>query len=117
MRIAFVVCVGICALLGLVHISFTFANYDHLSPEAVWFAGTGFALILLAALNWAAWGELHPSRRVRAVVLMLDILMAAFGIVAVKAVPEPQAYVLVVVFASLGACGWFLNRGHATARR
>lgn len=39
--------------LGALHVAFTFHDYDSLSMNAVWFAGSGIAIILAGFLNVA----------------------------------------------------------------
>ncbi len=62
-------------LLGLVHVSATFALFDALTSRAVWFAGGGMAIIFTGVINlliglmaprhravrWA--GDRRPMRR------------------------------------------------------
>lgn len=110
MRTAFAGCAVVCALIGLVHIGYTFAAYDGLSLPAVWFAGAGLAVLLLPALNWAAWGERHPSAGVRRAALALDALMAVFAVVVVRVMPEPQVWVALASIVGMGVTGWALDR-------
>jgi hypothetical protein len=106
--------IAVCALLGAIHVGFTRRNYDALSPDAVWFAATGFALLFLAALNWAALLRAHPERSVRLTVVVADIVATIGGSFAVYAVQEPQAYVLVLTFAALAVTG--ATEDHRLAR-
>lgn len=46
MKIAHKVITGFIIALGLLHLGFTFHDYDHLSLNAVWFASAGIAMIL-----------------------------------------------------------------------
>ena len=115
MRILFAASTNICALLGIAHLGFGFVTYRQLSPEAVWFAGTGMALVLFAAPNWATLAVPTPRLHVRRMVLALDVLMVAFGVVVVRAVPEPQAYVLLATFIGIGFSGLFTSQQHERA--
>lgn len=110
MRVLLGVTASICALLGVVHVGFTFANYDHLSPEAVWFAGTGMALLLLAALNWATLAGPPPRPGIRRLVVGLDLLMVAHAVLAVRAVAEPPAYLVLATSVGLALSAQFAAR-------
>ena len=55
--------------LGVIHTALTPLFYDRFSPDALWFAGTGLALVFLGLLNlvaervWELWREdLRRSR-------------------------------------------------------
>ena len=85
---------GILGAFGVLHSSLTFIFYDEWTPDAVWFLGTGFALALLAAINWAHVG-LEPCNLPTAkVVRWANVVFMLFGVAAVIAVPEPQAFVI-----------------------
>jgi hypothetical protein len=68
--------------------------YDEWSPDAVWFLGTGIALLTIAVVNWAHLGEEPCTLPTAKVVRWLNLVYLLFGIGAVVAVPEPQAYVI-----------------------
>lgn len=84
--------------LGAVHTSFA-RCYAELSPEAVWFAGAGLALIFLALLNLAA--DAAPVARVWLLCRCANIAGLAFAAPAAIAVGEPQGYFGLVLIASL----------------
>ena len=110
MRVLLAVSASICALLGVVHLGFTFANYEQLSPAAVWFAGTGMALLLLAALNWATFSGAPPRPGIRRLVVGLDLLMVAHSVLAVRAVAEPPAYVVLATAVALTLSAFYGSR-------
>ena len=90
----------ILLVLGTLHTALTGPLYRALAPEAVWFAGTGLGLVLLGALNWAV--RRNPAEvTARRVCVVADWVLVVFGVAAVIAVPEPQAFVVLV--AALGA--------------
>ncbi len=66
------------------------------SPDAVWFLGTGLAILLIGTMNLTHIG-LEPCRMptVR-FVRAANILFALFGLASLLAVPEPQTVVLVI---------------------
>jgi len=110
MRVLLIVSASICALLGVVHVGFTFANYEHLSPAAVWFAGTGMALLLLAALNWVTLAGPTPRPAVRRLLVGLNLLMVIHAVLAVRAVGEPPAYVVLATCVGLTLSARFGSR-------
>jgi hypothetical protein len=76
--------------LGTVHALGTRVFYDGLSPGAIWFAGTGLSLVFLGILNLVATAA--ASSRAWLLCRIANLIGAAFGLLAVLAVPEPQAY-------------------------
>ncbi len=85
--------------LGIVHTALTPLFYRHLTTDALWFAGTGLALVFLGLLNiaseraWKAW--------------MLNICIAAnfvaciYGGLILSILPEIQAYAAMLIFAAV----------------
>lgn len=100
---------GILAMIALAHSALTFVFYSEWSPDSVWFLGTGLGLLLLALLNWAHIGiepcRLPTTRLVR----VANWAFVLFGIGAVVAVPEPQAFaVLAGLLGQSVAARWTL---------
>jgi hypothetical protein len=83
-------------LIGVIHTALTPLFYDRLSVEALWFAGTGFALVFLSLLNIAAEHIFEPW--------ILNLSIAAnlagciYSILIVIVLPEVQAYVGLAIF-------------------
>jgi hypothetical protein len=75
--------------LGTVH-ALLATGYGAFSPDAVWFAGTGLALVFLGLLNVAA--VVAASRPVWTLCRVANVLGLGLGVAGVRAVPEPQAY-------------------------
>lgn len=86
----------VLALLALVHIGVTPLLYSTWGPDAVWFFGTGLALLLLAAMNRAHVGVEPCTMPTARVVRWANWVFTAFGIAAVLAVPEPQAMAILL---------------------
>jgi hypothetical protein len=83
---------GLLAGIALAHSGLTFVFYPTWSPDSVWFLGTGLGLLLLALLNWTHVG-IEPCRLPTArLVRLANWAFVLFGIGAVVAVPEPQAF-------------------------
>ena len=100
---------GLLAVIALLHSALTFVLYRGWSPESVWFLGTGLGLVLLAALNWTHIG-LEPCRMPTArLVQVANWVFVLFGIGAVIAVSEVQAFVVLTVLAGQAvAARWTL---------
>ena len=88
------VCSGLLCLLALAHSILTWRIYSTWAPDAVRFLGTGLGLLLLAGLNITHVG-IEPCRQSTArLVRWSNWIFALFGVGAVIAVPEPQAYLV-----------------------
>jgi hypothetical protein len=87
---------GLVGVIALVHCAVTFVFYKEWSANAVWFFGTGVGMLSIAVMNIAHVG-LEPCRQPTApVIRWLDCLFVGLGLAAVVAVPEPQAYLVVI---------------------
>ena len=95
-----------CSLaLGLIHTALTPLFYDHLSPAALWFAGTGLALVFLGLLNLAA--ERVGKAWLLTICIAANSIMTVFCFFIITVLPEVQAYLgllftLAVTVASIG---------------
>ena len=84
----------VIAIVSLLHCALTFVLYSAWNPESVWFLGTGLGLLLLAITNIAHVG-IQPCRQPTApVVRIANWIYFLFGVGAVIAVPEPQAFLI-----------------------
>lgn len=100
LRIVHLLASGLLALIALAHSALTWRFYGAWSADAVWFLGTGLGLLLLALLNLSHIG-IEPCRQpTTRLVRAANWGFTLFGIGAVLAVPEPQAYAVLV---ALGA--------------
>ncbi len=89
--------------LGVVHTLFTFTFATALTQRAVWFAGSGLAMIFAGFLNIARARSAKSDKVVRALCHTANALLVVFGVLAAVAVNEPQAYVgiaLIIVMAA-----------------
>ena len=85
---------SVLALLAIVHVGLTWPLYRSWTSDAVWFAGTGLGLFVLAGINLAYIG-VEPCRQpTTKAIRIANYVMAAFGVAAFIAVPEPQAGVV-----------------------
>jgi hypothetical protein len=81
---------GVVGVVALAHCALTFVLYETWSPDAVWFLGTGMALLLLAVMNWAHVGLGPCDLPTAPAVRWSNAVFAFFGVGAVVAVAEPQ---------------------------
>ena len=103
-RAHFLSTVLVC-LLATVHSGLTWVVYEAWTPDAVWFLGTGLGLLLLGILNITHLG-IEPCRRPTArLVRTANWVFAGFGLGAVMAVPEPQAYAVLLGLAGQAFAG------------
>jgi hypothetical protein len=101
LRLLFWASATVCGLLGLIHTGVTFIAYRSLTPGAIWFAGTGVGMLLLAVLNLSAWRTSYSDPFVRYSTIAANLAMSVLGLFAVKAVPEPQAFAVLASFIGL----------------
>jgi hypothetical protein len=103
----------IVVAIGFDHLGVTFVDYDTLSVEALWFAGTGFAILLIEAINVITSILREPQftdlRGIRGLALIANACGATLGVVFVilTAARQPQGPLLVALFvtALLRNCG------------
>jgi len=88
-------------LLGILHLALTLPLYGRLSIEALWFAGSGLAVVSCALMNIVALRSRAPSSRWALV--MANLLLAGFFAAAWPLLPSPQVAAGFVIFASLAA--------------
>ena len=88
-------------LLGVLHVTLTLPVYGRLSLEALWFAGSGLAVICCALMNVVALTTSAPSSRWAAV--GADLLIAGFFAAAWPLLPGPQVAAGFIIFVILAA--------------
>lgn len=88
-------------LLGVLHLTFTLPIYGRLTLEALWFAGSGLAVVCCALMNVVAMRNSAPSSRWA--VVIANLLIAGFFAAAWPLLPSPQVAAGFLVFAILAA--------------
>ncbi len=88
-------------LLGVLHVTLTLPIYGRLSLEALWFAGSGLAVVCCALMNVVALKTGSPSSRWAAV--GADLLIAGFFAAAWPLLPGPQVAAGFIIFVILAA--------------
>ncbi len=76
--------------LGVVHTSLTPMFYGRLSPGAMWFAGSGLAMIFVGFLNVALRRGAGGDRLARALCYSANLVTTVFGFLIVLVDSEPQ---------------------------
>ena len=76
--------------LGVVHTSLTPMFYGRLSPGAMWFAGSGLAMIFVGFLNVILGREAGRDRLVRVLCYVANLVTTVFGFLIVMVDSEPQ---------------------------
>jgi MFS-type transporter involved in bile tolerance (Atg22 family) len=76
--------------LGVVHTALTPAFYSRLTPNAMWFAGAGLAVVFVGILNVILGRDAGRDSIVRVLCYVANLLTAAFGVLIVVVDTEPQ---------------------------
>ncbi len=90
-------------LIGVIHTALTPVFYDKFSPDALWFAGTGLALIFLSLLNIMAERLYLPW--MLNLCVAANLLSCVYILLVVIALPEIQAFaaLLIVLAVAIGS--------------
>jgi hypothetical protein len=107
----------LAGLLGVVHLALTPLVYANWTIDALWFVGTGIAMVVAAAANVIA--DEAPGLGVRMSLAAINITMSGFFAAAWLVLPGPQVIIGGLVFASLALCSrWSaasMDAGHNTS--
>lgn len=93
-------------ILGLLHIAVTFHDFDHLSMNAVWFAGSGVAIVLAGFLNIAMLRDVGNDRVICAMCIVTNVVFLLGFAGATFMLPQPQVYVGLLLFLVAAACSF-----------
>lgn len=93
----------LAGLLGTVHLALTPLAYASWTIDALWFVGTGLAMVIAAVANVIA-GKI-PGLGVRLSVAIINIAMSGFFAAAWLVLPGPQVIIGGLLFLSLALCG------------
>jgi hypothetical protein len=98
MRTTAIIAAILIVVLGLLHVGFTFVQYEGLSFDAVWFLGTGVAIILAGFLNIAMLRDRGRDTLVWAMTLLANLFFLIGFALASFMMRQPQVYVGAVLF-------------------
>jgi hypothetical protein len=89
----------LAGLLGVVHLTLTPLVYANWTIDALWFVGTGIAMVVAAAANLIA--DKAPELGVRMSLAGINIAMSGFFAAAWLVLPGPQTIIGGLLFLSL----------------
>jgi hypothetical protein len=93
---------SIGVLLGAVHLALTPLAYADWTIDALWFVGTGLAIVLAAAANLIEFQ--FSGVRGRLIVAAINFAMGFFFAAAWLVLPGPQVVIGGVLFFALAIC-------------
>lgn len=96
------VLLSVAGLLGAAHIALTPLAYASWTLDALWFLGSGLAIVIASAAN--AVGLATPAPRGAWAMLAINLMMAGFFAAAWSVLPGPQVIIGGVVFLGLAGC-------------
>lgn len=96
-------------ILGFVHIGFTFFNYHGLSYEAIWFLGTGVAIVLAGFMNVAMLRDGGRDTVIWAMCLVTNLFFLLGFAAAAYMMRQPQVFVGGLLFAVTSLYSFLVN--------
>ncbi len=99
METAYKICAWLIVALGGAHALFTLHDYDEFSLRAMWFFGSGLALVFAGFLNVAHLRVGGRDAVVRALAVLTDAACALLFTAALSLMRQPQVFVGLALFA------------------
>ena len=99
MKAAYKFCAWLIVALGCAHLLFTLHDYDEFSLDAMWFFGSGLALVFAGFLNVAHLRATGRDTLVRALTVLTNVLCTLLFVAALSLMRQPQVFVGVALFA------------------
>jgi hypothetical protein len=97
-RLVHKITTGLIIALGAVHCVFTARNYDGFTLDAMWFLGSGIAIILAGFLNVAEVRVGGKDQIVRSLCLTANLIFIVLFAAALLSLSQPQVIVGVFLF-------------------
>lgn len=91
-------CAYLIIALGVLHLLFTFHDYEAFTLRALWFAGAGFAVIFAGFLNLSLLRLATSDALVRALCVIANLICAGLFGAALWLMRQPQVFVGVALF-------------------
>jgi len=91
-------CAYIIIALGVLHLLFTFRDYDEFTLRALWFAGAGFAIIFAGFLNLISVRLGGRDAPARALCFIANAALTVLFVAALWLMRQPQVFVGVLLF-------------------
>ena len=95
--------------LGIVHTALTRVFFQEFSIDALWFAGSGLAMIFVGFLNIVMSGEAGRDRLVRILCYAANLLTLVFGLVLIRLDREPQVILGLLLIAIMTITAFMLT--------
>lgn len=92
------ICTYLIIALGLLHLLFTFHDYDAFTLRALWFASAGFAIMFAGFLNLILLRLARKETLVRALCVIANVICASLFGAALWLMQQPQVFVGVLLF-------------------
>jgi len=92
------VCTYLIIALGLLHLLFTFHDYDAFTLRALWFAGAGFAIMFAGFLNLILLRLTRKETLVGALCVIANVICVSLFAAALWLMQQPQVFVGVLLF-------------------
>ena len=89
---------GLLIALGLIHILFTFHDYDEFSMRALWFASAGVAIILAGFLNIVLLRDVGKDQLIKLLCVLTNLIFVVMFFAVLFLMPQPQVFVGVALF-------------------
>lgn len=84
--------------LGITHLIYGGLAFKALTPEHIWFAGAGIAMIVVGVSGW------------RAPVRIEAVVMAAYLAIMASLMPLPQVFLGLLIFITLALSSWVTRK-------
>lgn len=98
LRTAHKIITGLMVALGLLHLLFTFHDYDEFSLRALWFASAGVAIVLAGFLNIVLLRDVGRDPLVRVLVFVTNLIFTLMFSAALYLMQQPQVWVGIALF-------------------
>lgn len=109
MRTLHRICAFLLIALGVVHTALTPVFYGRLSPGAMWFAGSGLAMIFVGFLNVAFGRVVGRDAVIRALCYAANLTTLVFGVLIAVVDGEPQVLFGLVLITVMTATAFMLK--------
>ena len=103
MRAAHWVVTILILLLGVIHSGMTFTCME-LNEDALWFLGSGIAIVLSGGFNLLALTS--QIRQTRAAAIAVNCIMAAMFLLSLSVLRDAQVYIGITLFAFAAVLTW-----------
>ena len=94
------ICTYLIIALGVLHLLFTFHDYDEFTLRALWFASAGFAIIFAGFLNLISIRLGGRDTLARSLCFVSNLVVTALFVAALWLMRQPQVFAGVLLFAA-----------------